>query len=270
MHTRVGRFERALAALLFFGATAAAALTLLGGGRAERLIDRRPSLELWIRLSEAYGLKRGSAVHIAGVEAGVVRDVTIANALEGVRVEALLSIDGRFRDILRRGTLARVRKPPVFGETSIDLVPAPAGGGPAGEAERPLLADGDRIAAVAPERLEEELAAAVRDLREATRLLVDRQGTAGLLLADEGRLYRAVDEAIQRTAAAAEKLERAAVDISRAAKDIPALVEEARVATERANEVVGAAKKSVFIRGNLDDPGARPREVEVAPRPPPP
>lgn len=183
MHTRVGKVERTLAALLFFGVLSAGAVAFLGGRRWEEVLgSRRPPLEVTTVLSEAYGVKRGTPVMLAGVEAGSVRDVAVLEDAAGaVRVEASLLVDERFRDLLRRGTIARVKKPPLLGETTIDLLP--------GKRPGAALAGGDRITAVAPERLDEELLAAVREIREATRALIDGHGTAGMLLADEGKIY---------------------------------------------------------------------------------
>src|SRR5262249_14086124 len=155
MHTRVGKVERTLAALLFFGALSGGAVAFLAGRGWEDLFGaRRPPLELTTVTTEAYGVKRGSPVMIAGVEAGSVRDVSVFADEQGkVRVETALVVDARYRALLRRGTIARVKKPPLLGETTIDLLPGARGD---------RLAGGDRITAVAPERLEEEIAAGVR------------------------------------------------------------------------------------------------------------
>jgi ABC-type transporter Mla subunit MlaD len=260
MHTRVGGAERAVASVLFFAVLAGGAVALLAGGRLDDLLGgRQPALTLTIALSEAHGVKRGTSVLIAGVEAGVVRDVEIVAApAGGARVEAQLSVDGRYRGLLRRGTIARLVRPPLLGETTIDLLPSADEAAP--------LAPGDRVAAVAPERPEQELAATVRDLREAARALADARGTAGMLLADDGRIYRQVEEAVKRTTEAAGRLESAAADVSKAARGIPPLISEARDAAREASRVVGAAKKSIFIRGNLEEDAPDPREVEVRPR----
>jgi ABC-type transporter Mla subunit MlaD len=260
LHTRVGKVERTLAALLFFGALAGGAVAFLSGRRWDDLVlAQKPPLEVTTVLSEAYGVKRGTPVLLAGVEAGAVRDVAVMEDERGaVRVEVNLFVSAPFRQFLRRGTIARVKRPPLLGEATIDLLPGARRGEP--------LAPGDRIAAVAPERVEDEIAAGVRDLHEAVRALIDGRGTAGMLLADNGKIYDEVDEAVKRLTQAASRLESAAVEVGRAAHDIPALVEEARDATREGARVVGAAKKSVFIRGNIEPEKADPHEVEVRPR----
>lgn len=96
----------------------AIAIILIGGG----ISFFRPRYDLKTYLSSASGLKKGSLVWLAGIEAGNVYDVSITPSPDPNRaVEVIMRIDTNYRDSIREDSVASIGSIGLLGDKYIDI-----------------------------------------------------------------------------------------------------------------------------------------------------
>jgi ABC-type transporter Mla subunit MlaD len=218
----------------------------------DALVDRvRGYLDVVALVSETSGVRVGSPVWIAGIEAGRVTDVSFAGHGDSALIALDLRLEARVRPLLRRGSTAHTAKQRFIGRPLVRIE--------AGPGSAPLLEHGDTIGAAEqvdiqallargkefPETLDslritlEEVRAIVEVHRPRLLLLAERlattaeaagslgtdlqQGSLGRLLADPqlGQRIQALDQHLARLTEAGQSLGRYAEgDLGRRVPDL--------------------------------------------------
>lgn len=130
------------------------------------------------------GLKEGDSVWFSGVPVGIVSEVAFA---EGSSVRVGLKIDEEAAEHIRADSLAKVGSDGLIGNRIVVIYE--------GSPDAPALSDGAELApgeAVSTDEIietlqksNENLLAITTDMKTVTRRLVEGEGTAGKLLADD-------------------------------------------------------------------------------------
>jgi len=163
----------------------------------------RPRVEIVALVPSAPGVRAGSAVWVAGVEAGRVTSVQLARRGDSALVALDLRLEGRTRRILRRDSDVYTGSRRFIGEPIVHLT--------AGSTAAAQVDDGDTIRA-RPRVDPREMLARARTFPRALDSLFDAADRAGSLV--EGR-QEALGDLLDRTAVASREAGALSRDLER-------------------------------------------------------
>lgn len=123
---------------------------------------------------EVAGLRDGATVQVAGMNAGLVRDLRFSEDLENKRILVDLELSTRFQDRVRKDSLASIDTQGVLGDRYINIS--------VGSSGQPPLADGDTIQA----KHSPDLMGSLRSISETLGAAIEGEGgkEAGQALVD--------------------------------------------------------------------------------------
>ncbi len=263
-------------------AVLAIAIILIGGG----ISFFRNKYDLKTYLSSASGLKKGSLVWLAGIEAGNVYSVNITSSPEPNRVvEVVMRIDTGFKEAIREDSVASLGSIGLLGDKYIDIsrgstiakVIPPNGevkGSEAADIKRVIQNSNDLVANLGDfvdklnhiilriDQGQGTIGKFINDpslfnkmdrtVSEAENLLVQvrsGQGTIGRLIADR-ELYDRLNQTLARTNAVMTKIEAGDGTLGKLMQD-PALFNRADTLLARLNVVAERIERGEGLLGKI-------------------
>jgi phospholipid/cholesterol/gamma-HCH transport system substrate-binding protein len=175
-------------------------IVLIGGGAS----FFTPKYDLRTYLSSASGLKKGSLIWLAGIEAGNVHKVNITRSPDPKRaVEVIMRIDSSFRESIRENSIASLGSVGLLGDKYIDISRGSAEYKvipPGGEVKSSAEADIKRIIQNSND-LVANLGDFVDKVNRITARIDEGQGTIGKFINDPSMFDK-----VNRTVSEAERL----------------------------------------------------------------
>jgi phospholipid/cholesterol/gamma-HCH transport system substrate-binding protein len=180
-------------------AVAVLGVAVLKLGQAANLFSKR--YELLAYLPDAYGLKVGGSVMVAGQMAGTVKTIEFLPVDEDTtrNLRLTLAVDADVRDQIRRDSKGKLRTLGLLGDKVFDISP--------GTPKYPVLQPGDTVAIALSLDYEAVIAQAssavtdmvalTRDMRAITGGIVRGQGTIGQLVTNKA-LYDNLNGTLSR------------------------------------------------------------------------
>lgn len=180
---------------------------------ADRRWHRQETFRVRAEFPGIGGLEAGASVRVQGIDAGVV-DVVVPPGAPGEPVGLVLRLDARLRRLVRTDATARIITQGVVGAKVVEITP--------GRSDAPAVAEGDTIAAEAPQEVADILRDASAALQRVDEVAVAaREGLgeinaiAATIRSGQGSLGRLVndDEAYERMIAFSSRGERTLNDL---------------------------------------------------------
>lgn len=166
-------------------------------------------------MESAAGLVPGAPVQVAGQNAGQVDRIEFISPEDrppsGEAVAVWLAVNVEIRDQVRSDSRARVRTQGLLGDRLIDIEP--------GSADRPVLLEGDTLAAAPALSYQELLGQAADAVQNLTVLAENLSAVADSLLTGEGALGQMLVD---------DRLYRSLVDLSEGLSDVIGPLSEGR------------------------------------------
>ena len=246
-----------------------AAITILQLGGAS-LFKR--TMTYYIRLDNSYGLKLGSPVRLAGLDVGNVADIGFPGAPGEKKIVVTLKVEERFKDRIRRDSVASVRTIGLLGDKYMDI----SVGSPAVEVEPDkgeLKTEGEpplnKVLTGSNTGIE-GLNAVLREMRSMLEEMNQGHGTMGMLIKDP-ELYQQLTRSAAEIEKEAAALRQSKGSLGKLVND-PELYNNLLQVSAKAKEVVDKLNTGSIARlsedkefyQNLHDVSENLREVSAS------
>ncbi len=198
------------------------------------------------------GLKVGSNVMIQGLESGTIRRLDLE---DDNRIRVDFEIYRKYADSVREGSQVKLSQP-VIGSSKLEIVLGPVGGsliksGGIIPSEESAGSGLDRLIENAGKLVDDledpegDLMSTLENINEFTKALAEKDGSIRMLV-EKRKLYDELESA-------ADHLNSVLATVDDKAPEISDAISEARKGLAEANKVIAALKKSIFLRGNVEE-----------------
>lgn len=233
--------ELKIGIITVFALVMAAVLVFAVGGAGGFFWQRYP---LKARFANIATVKSGTPVRVAGIEVGVVTEVTLV----GDGAEAWFEVANEVRPLITDKSLAVIGAISLLGEGAIDITPAPDG--------RPVPEWGFVPSGVAPGSIAALTDMAGDSLNETTKLVADLRagkGTMGRLFTDDAA-YREMEALLASAARVTEAVQNGRGTMGRLMND-PKVHDELVASTTALNAITAKiARGEGSLGALLNDP----------------